>query len=197
MADTVIAPRPGGGVSGPIDVPDDIDATGTPSDSTYLRGDGSWATPAGAGSGTVDTSGTPAANDFARFTDGNTIEGRSYAEVLADLGLAAELTSLTVPASTTISAFGASLINDADASTARATLELGDAATADVGDFATGAQGDTADAVDTALGANGKGVVQHGATAGTARPTAFAFIEWVGSVEPTNAIDGDTWIDTA
>lgn len=35
----------------------------------------------------VDTSGTPVANDFARFTDADTIEGRSYAEVRADLGL--------------------------------------------------------------------------------------------------------------
>jgi len=38
-------------------------------------------------SGGVDTSGTPAANDFARFTDADTIEGRSYAEVKADLSL--------------------------------------------------------------------------------------------------------------
>lgn len=39
------------------------------------------------GSGSVDTSGTPVANDFARFTDADTIEGRSYAEVKADLSL--------------------------------------------------------------------------------------------------------------
>lgn len=42
----------------------------------------------------------------------------------------------------------------------------------------------------------GKGYVNHGAVAGTARPTGFTSIEWVGSVTPTNAIDGDTWIDT-
>lgn len=41
----------------------------------------------GFASGTVDTSGTPVTNDFARFTDANTIEGRSYAEVQADLSL--------------------------------------------------------------------------------------------------------------
>ena len=35
----------------------------------------------------VDTSGTPAANDFARFTDADTIEGRSYTEVKGDLNL--------------------------------------------------------------------------------------------------------------
>lgn len=39
----------------------------------------------GASAGDVDTSGTPEALDFARFTDLNTIEGRSYAEVMGDL----------------------------------------------------------------------------------------------------------------
>jgi hypothetical protein len=38
-------------------------------------------------SGGVDTSGTPVANDIARFTDADTIEGRSYAELKSDLGL--------------------------------------------------------------------------------------------------------------
>src|SRR5690606_17977505 len=33
----------------------DIDATGTPSSATYLRGDGTWETPAGGGSGTPAT----------------------------------------------------------------------------------------------------------------------------------------------
>ena len=37
--------------------------------------------------GTVDTSGTPADNDFAKFTDANTIEGRSIAETKEDLSL--------------------------------------------------------------------------------------------------------------
>ncbi len=35
----------------------------------------------------VDTSGTPVAQEYARFTDSNTIEGRSYAGVRTDLGL--------------------------------------------------------------------------------------------------------------
>ena len=42
-----------------------------------------------------------------------------------------------------------------------------------------------------------KGFINHGATAGTARPTGFTSVEWVGSVEPTNAVNGDTWIDTS
>ena len=52
-------------------------------------------------------------------------------------------------------------------------------------------------AVSNNLSAAGKGYVNHGAVAGTARPTGFASVEWVGSVEPTNWIDGDTWIDTS
>lgn len=39
--------------------------------------------------------------------------------------------------------------------------------------------------------------VVHGATAGTARPTGATYVEWVGSVEPTNAINDDTWVNTA
>ena len=46
------------------------------------------------------------------------------------------------------------------------------------------------------LEVKGKGFVNHGSTAGTARPTGYASIEWQGTVAPTNAITGDTWIDT-
>lgn len=67
----------------------DILSTGEAGGTKFLREDGdgtcSWQTPPGGG--TVDTSGTPVANDFARFTDADTIEGRSYAEVRADLSL--------------------------------------------------------------------------------------------------------------
>lgn len=50
---------------------------------------------------------------------------------------------------------------------------------------------------ETTIAASGKGFVNHGATASTARPSGYASVEWVGSVEPTNAIDGDSWIDTS
>ncbi len=51
----------------------------------YLDGQGNFSTPVGGG--TVDISGTPVAQDFARFTDSNTIEGRSYTEVRSDLNV--------------------------------------------------------------------------------------------------------------
>ena len=51
----------------------------------FLDGQGGWTTPAGAGN--VSTSGTPVANDIARFTGATDIEGRSYAEFKADLDL--------------------------------------------------------------------------------------------------------------
>ncbi len=43
---------------------------------------------------------------------------------------------------------------------------------------------------------NVKGHIEHGGTAGTGRPSGFTSVEWVGTVEPTNAVNGDTWIDT-
>lgn len=53
--------------------------------------------------------------------------------------------SLTVPNNTTISTFGASLVDDADAAAARTTLGLGTAATTASTAYATAAQGTTAD----------------------------------------------------
>lgn len=41
-----------------------------------------------------------------------------------------------------------------------------------------------------------KGVVFHAADATVTRPTGYASVEWIGSVTPTNAVDGDTWINT-
>lgn len=72
-----------------VDPADLDDAADTPGDEECLTYEATgtvfeWQTCA---SGAVDTSGTPVLNDFARFTDADTIEGRSYAEVAADLSL--------------------------------------------------------------------------------------------------------------
>lgn len=54
---------------------------------------------------------------------------RTPTQVLVHLGLDADLPTFSVPASTTISAYGATLTDDADATTARGTLGLGSIAT--------------------------------------------------------------------
>ena len=41
-----------------------------------------------------------------------------------------------------------------------------------------------------------KGYVNHGDAAGTPRPPGYVSVEWIGSVEPENAVDGDTWVNT-
>jgi hypothetical protein len=50
---------------------------------------------------------------------------------------------------------------------------------------------------DVASATNAMGTVVHGATASTARPTGYAVITWIGSVEPDNSVDNDIWINTA
>jgi hypothetical protein len=58
LAGTAVQPEALGGLAekDAAAVPGDLSATGTPSSTTYLRGDGTWATPAGGGSQTPWTS---------------------------------------------------------------------------------------------------------------------------------------------
>jgi len=67
------------------------------------------------------------------------------AGALMDSEVDADIKTLSLPASTTISTFGASLIDDAAASNARTTLGLGTASTTAATAYATSAQGSTAD----------------------------------------------------
>ena len=68
------------------------------------------------------------------------------AGALMDSEVDADIKTLVLPASTTISAYGKTLVDDADASAARTTLGLGTAATTAASAYATAAQGTTADA---------------------------------------------------
>jgi hypothetical protein len=38
-----------------------------------------------------------------------------------------------------------------------------------------------------------KGYIKHGSDAAAVRPQ-FGSVEWIGAVEPLNAVDGDTWV---
>ena len=59
-------------------------------------------------SGGVDTSGTPVDNDFAKFTDADTVEGRSYSETMEDLN---PITTKTAIATLTIAEAGTVLVS--------------------------------------------------------------------------------------
>jgi len=67
------------------------------------------------------------------------------AGALMDSEVDADIKTLTLPANTTISAFGKTLVDDSTASAARTTLGLGSAATTAASAYATSAQGTKAD----------------------------------------------------
>ena len=68
------------------------------------------------------------------------------AGALMDSEVDADIKTLSLPANTTISAYGKTLVDDASASAARTTLGLGTAATTAASAYATAAQGTKADA---------------------------------------------------
>jgi len=78
-----------------------VRSTGETGGTKYLREDGDGTCSWQSSTGGVTTSGTPIANDFARFTDATTIEGRSYSEVRTDLNIedGADVTDATNVAS--------------------------------------------------------------------------------------------------
>jgi len=123
-------------------------ATGTPNGTQFVRDDGTLASPAGSGTmttvklndsqvGDSDIATLDFSSEFGVSESPDTeiqitinagitrdTEWDTFAELNAILGLDADIATLALPASTTISAFGATLTDDADAATARGTLGL-------------------------------------------------------------------------
>lgn len=67
-------------------------------------------------------------------------------------------------------------------------------------DFGTGSRVEMApqyNQLQTLLAATFGSLVMHGSTAGTSRPTTSLSVKWVGTVTPTNAVNGDTYLNTA
>lgn len=116
----------------------------------------------------------------ADVTDAVNVEA---AGALMDSEVDADIKTLVLPASTTISTFGRTLIDDADAAAARTTLGLGTAATTASTDYATSAQGTKADAALPRLAA-GASVENVGSIEENVE---------VASVATTKAFDASTY----
>lgn len=118
---------------------DDISATGTPSATVFLRGDGQWASPSGSGdvTGVGDCTsgdcldGTFDAGTFIRLYDGDS----NYAEFLTPNIVATTFYTFPSNASNTIMAGQNNLSDLSSTSTARNTLDLGEANTPTLGDL--------------------------------------------------------------
>ncbi len=95
---------------------------------TFLKQDGTWAATAGSGDMLIATY-DPTAVSGDAFDMDNMVQGSTNFHLTSALhtlvsALDSDMATFAVPASTTISAFGATLVDDADAGTARTTLGL-------------------------------------------------------------------------
>ena len=102
-------------------------------------------------------------------------------------------------AASAVSTFGGTLIDDADASTARTTLGLGTAATTASTDYATAAQGTKADDASplattvTKTSSTGAGLLPSGTTAQRDGSPAAGYIRFNSTTGSFEGYDGSAW----
>ena len=151
-------PKAGGAMTGAITTNSTFDGRDVATDGTKLDGIEAGAT-ADQTNAEIRAA-VEAATDSNVFTDAdhtklNGIEASAdvtdtanvtSAGALMDSEVDADIKTLSLPANTTISAYGKTLVDDASASAARTTLGLGTAATTAASAYATAAQGTKADA---------------------------------------------------
>lgn len=102
----------------PIDL-DNLSATGTPDGTTFLRGDNTWATPAG--SGDVSKVGTPVNNQIGVWTGDGTLEG--------DSSLTWDGTSLNIATAKNFQIAGSTVLADNAGTTTLSNIDAIDATT--------------------------------------------------------------------
>jgi hypothetical protein len=68
--------------------------------SDFLRADGSWQTPGG--SGDVTAQNTPNSGEWGKWTSATGLEGRTTSELLTDMSIDGDITTLTIGASATV-----------------------------------------------------------------------------------------------
>ena len=110
----------------------DISSSGTITGNSFVKGGGTSAQFLKA-DGSVDSNTYSTATGVENNADVTDTTNVTAAGALMDSEVDADIKTLTLPAETTISTFGKSLVDDADAETARTTLGLGSAAIAATG----------------------------------------------------------------
>lgn len=144
-------------------------------------------------------------NNYIRASGATTLQQRTPAEVLSDIGAAAashnhaatEVTSGTLAVARGGTGIASYTTNNYIRASGATTLQQRTPAEvlSDIGAAASSHNHDSTYFTETESDARFMVVVSHGSTAGTARPAGATAVYWLGTVEPENGEEGDLWLD--